>query len=1219
MNATPEPSGPLAEAILEAVVGRVCEGMVLSDAQGRLAIYNAQMEALTGYSRGEAEDCADFLKVLYPEPEVHRRVLDGVYEVLATGHARHWQAPIRTKAGARRTLSVRMSPVELEGQTWLLSTYQDLADDAELAVTLFEKERQVQGFNHALAVLAGGQALFSGDRQAAVRAVLETAARTLEADRVSAWFFDAGREALLCEDLYVRVEDNHATGGRLLRKDYPVYFQSLLERGVIAASVAQTDPATRELAEGYLVPLHVESLLDVPIHAGGQIIGVVCHEHVGATRVWTADEQAFATGTAHLLSLAVEASARQRAEEAHAEANRQWQQIIEFLPDATFVIDAQGVVVAWNKAIESLTGVPKSDMLGRGDHAYAVPFYGVRRPILIDLAISPGVLGEKAYDAIERDGSAISGETFVPQTYSGKGAYLWGTARPLYDETGRVTGAIESIRDITTRKQGEREVAAWKRRYELVAVASGQATYEYDPASGHILWGESVGRVLGYGREEIGEAHENWMRLMHPDDRGPVERTLRECDRTHAPFVAEYRLQLRKGGYHWFRDCGYYTTNADGTPCMVGMLADIEVAKQAEALVQRAQEELELRVRQRTEQLARSNERLRAEAVERSRTQRALAASEQKYRALVDSLPQVVFEMDMQGNLLLLNREGYQAGGLTPAMIAQGIHFMDLVAEEDRPRVVANWRRIVSGEHRTTTGERYTFVRRDGTSFPARSYAQTILQDGRAVGVTGFLIDETERLHQEEELRRAHAQLEDRVAQRTAELAASNDSLRRLLDTQEMNIALAHEVLQLVNSESPRHTPLPGGESLFCAALLAPRHIEGGDHYFVRHVEVAGEAHTLVSLKDQSGHEVGCLLRSIITDLLHQSLIARQRERFSLEELVGRLNQEVCRSHLFSDGEFFTALNLDFDHATRELRYVVAGNPPALLVRGTTVRQLPEPGAAGGNLPVGMLSGIRFSAGTVKLEAGDRLILYTDGLLDLPRRRGGGSLSSAELPELLGRLLAERADGPVVHLAWRLLHEISGEPFAQILAARDLPDDLAMLVLELEPPLPVTEDCVQAADVEDLHRARSRLVDAILAEWAQHRVEVSALHLQMVMEEALLNAWRHGNRESPEKRIRVRRTYGNDACIEVIDEGEGFDWSQISDPTAHENRAKPSGRGLFLLRRFAGEARWSDAGRHLTLYFAREASFALPAGRSVLPRFDLWPAPATQSSHSKTP
>ena len=48
-------------------------------------------------------------------------------------------------------------------------------------------------------------------------------------------------------------------------------------------------------------------------------------------------------------------------------------------------------------------------------------------------------------------------------------------------------------------------------------------------------------------------------------------------------------------------------------------------------------------------------------------------------------------------------------------------------------------------------------------------------------GVTGFLIDETERLHQEEELRRAHAQLEDRVAQRTAELAASNDSLRRLL------------------------------------------------------------------------------------------------------------------------------------------------------------------------------------------------------------------------------------------------------------------------------------------------------------------------------------------------------------------------------------------------------------------------------------------------------
>jgi len=60
-------------------------------------------------------------------------------------------------------------------------------------------------------------------------------------------------------------------------------------------------------------------------------------------------------------------------------------EIIDFLPDATFVIDNSGVVVAWNRAIEKMTGVTAAEIVGKGDFAYAVPFYGKQRPILIDL------------------------------------------------------------------------------------------------------------------------------------------------------------------------------------------------------------------------------------------------------------------------------------------------------------------------------------------------------------------------------------------------------------------------------------------------------------------------------------------------------------------------------------------------------------------------------------------------------------------------------------------------------------------------------------------------------------------------------------------------------------------------------------------------------------------------------------------------------------------
>ena len=63
--------------------------------------------------------------------------------------------------------------------------------------------------------------------------------------------------------------------------------------------------------------------------------------------------------------------------------------IIDFFPDATFVIDKEGLVISWNRAIEVLTGVKAEEILGKGDHEYALPFYGIRRPLLIDLVMEP--------------------------------------------------------------------------------------------------------------------------------------------------------------------------------------------------------------------------------------------------------------------------------------------------------------------------------------------------------------------------------------------------------------------------------------------------------------------------------------------------------------------------------------------------------------------------------------------------------------------------------------------------------------------------------------------------------------------------------------------------------------------------------------------------------------------------------------------------------------
>ncbi len=100
-----------------------------------------------------------------------------------------------------------------------------------------------------------------------------------------------------------------------------------------------------------------------------------------------------------------------------------------------------------------MTGVAKNEIMGKKGFAYAIPFYGNARPILIDLVFKDQKDIEKEYDFLLRKGDKLIAEVFAPSLYKGKGAYLWGIAAPLYDSKGNMVGAIESIRDITERKR----------------------------------------------------------------------------------------------------------------------------------------------------------------------------------------------------------------------------------------------------------------------------------------------------------------------------------------------------------------------------------------------------------------------------------------------------------------------------------------------------------------------------------------------------------------------------------------------------------------------------------------------------------------------------------------------------------------------------------------------------------------------------------------------
>jgi PAS domain S-box-containing protein len=146
---------------------------------------------------------------------------------------------------------------------------------------------------------------------------------------------------------------------------------------------------------------------------------------------------------------------RKRTEEALRENRRQLTDIIEFLPDATLAIDKEGRVIIWNKAIEKMTGIPAAEMVGKCDYACAIPFYGEARPQLVDLVFADREEIAARYPNITHQGNTVMAEVFCNALHNNEGAWVFAMASPLHDQSGNIIGAIESIRDITDRKQAE--------------------------------------------------------------------------------------------------------------------------------------------------------------------------------------------------------------------------------------------------------------------------------------------------------------------------------------------------------------------------------------------------------------------------------------------------------------------------------------------------------------------------------------------------------------------------------------------------------------------------------------------------------------------------------------------------------------------------------------------------------------------------------------------
>ncbi|MFA4878051.1 MAG: PAS domain S-box protein [Methanoregula sp.] len=281
---------------------------------------------------------------------------------------------------------------------------------------------------------------------------------------------------------------------------------------------------------------------------------------------------------AELKNIITKSVKQKRSEEAQHQSEKRVYDILNHLPEATFAIDHAGRVIAWNMAIERMTGVKSADILEKGDQEYAIPFYGIRRPLLIDLIDEADtVLADLGYTNVRREGMALIAETSAAHP-RGNAMDIWAKVTPVFDDTGDRAGAIETLRDITDRKKADNELV--RREEQSRNLLSTMPDIVIVHHEGVIVYvNQAAVDKTGFSREEL--IGSNLFSYIVPEDRNLAARNM--AQRSTGDMVGEYEIGvIAKSGIHHHVIVRSSPIVFNQKPSVVVILVDITGRKMAE-------------------------------------------------------------------------------------------------------------------------------------------------------------------------------------------------------------------------------------------------------------------------------------------------------------------------------------------------------------------------------------------------------------------------------------------------------------------------------------------------------------------------------------------------------------------------------------------------------------------------------------------------------------
>ncbi len=602
--------------------------------------------------------------------------------------------------------------------------------------------------------------------------------------------------------------------------------------------------------------------------------------------------------------------------------------IIEFLPDATFVIDLNGKVIMWNSAMEMLTSVSRDAILGKGDYEYALPFYKQRRPMLADLIFMPEVELEKKYDTVERIGDTLVVEIFIPDFRPG-GAYLWAKASPLFDSQGEVVGAIETVRDITDRKRAEQEILQSRRSLTDILSFLPDATFVIDLEGKVIAWNSAMEMltsvaadcIVGKGDYEYALPFYKKRRPMLADlifmPESELENKYNTVERIGDTLVCDVFIADFKPGGAWFWAKATPLFNSQGE-----VTGAIETVR---------------------------------DITERKRAEEEIVKSRRNLANILSFLPDATLVIDSEGKVIAWNSAMEMLTSIpADAMLGKGNYEYALPFYKKRRPMLADLIFMPDAE----IEKKYNTVERIGAD---TLVVDVFIPDFKPGGA--YLWAKASPLYDSQ-----------------GEIAGAIETVRDITERREMEQRLARSNAELQIAAEIQKSFLPEAIPQIPGIDIAARNVMakevGGDFFDVIPYEVMAldkGTHGLL-VADVSGKGVPAALFMALS-----RIVVRVNALWHHDpaKVIYHSNNAITQDS--KAGMFVTLFFGMLNEKNRSLTYVNAGHNPPLLFRShdRTIEKLPPTGIC-----LGVLENQEYESRSVKIEKDDVLVMYTDGVTE---------------------------------------------------------------------------------------------------------------------------------------------------------------------------------------------------------------------------------------------